>query len=329
MSATVRYLLRSAAGHAALLLVVSSCGYLLAACALDPRGNYEERSPSPPAEVVDAALAERNLDGRPLGARYLTWVSGVVSGDLGATWDGRSVNEEMAQRVGATLRLVAPGALLGSVAGVLLGAWAGTRGPGWGRRLCVAGAIVVISTPVVVIAVSLQVGAIWLNNSTGMDLLRTTGESTPGGAPGVAGALADRARHLLLPTLALALPQAAMLSLYQRAFIAEAASADFVRTARAKGVPRRTAVRVHALRTSLLPAVDLAGYSAAGLFAGAAFVERVFGWHGVGDLLIDAVGSGDVNTVAAVCAFAALCVVAAAVFADITRVVLDPRVRAE
>ncbi len=90
VSATVRYLLGRAAGHAVLLVVVSSCGYLLAACALDPRGNYEGRSSSPPPEVVDAALAARNLDDGPLAARYLTWAGDVVRGDFGATWDGLS-----------------------------------------------------------------------------------------------------------------------------------------------------------------------------------------------------------------------------------------------
>ncbi len=236
MSAAARYLLRRAVGHAVLLVVVSSCAYLLAATVLSPRGNYEGQSPPPPPEVVDAALAEHNLNDRVwLGERYLTWASGVATGDLGATWDGRPVNEEMARRIGVSLRLVALGAVLGSAAGVLLGAWSGGHRYGWTDRFCTIGAVVVISVPVVVIAVALQMSALWLNEVLGVDLLRTTGEPTPGADLGGWGALADHVRHLVLPTLALALPQAAVFSRYQRALMAETASADFVRTARAKG----------------------------------------------------------------------------------------------
>ncbi|CAM3552103.1 ABC transporter permease [Nocardiopsis gilva] len=330
MSAAARFLLRRMVGHVVLLAVVCSCAYLLAAVSLNPRENYEGQRPPPPAQVVEAMLVARNLsDDVPLGERYLTWASGVVTGDLGSTWDGRPVGEEMARRVGASLRLLALGAVVGGVTGVLLGAWTGSRRYGTADRIGTAVSVLLISIPVVVIAVLLQSAALWANQVTGVELLRTTGESTPGLSVGFWGDMADRARHLVLPTLALALPQIAVFSRYQRGVMAEAARADYVRTARAKGLTRGRALTVHALRSSLIPAATYFGYSFAALFTGAVIVEKVFGVHGVGELLIDSVGRGDVNAVAAVLCFGAVCVLLTGALLDVVRVVLDPRVRTE
>ncbi|PSL00976.1 peptide/nickel transport system permease protein [Murinocardiopsis flavida] len=323
-----RFLVRRLAGHAVLVLVASSLAYLLAAAVLDPRGNYEGRQPPPPPEVVDAVLTESNLnDDAPLAQRYAVWASGVLCGDLGRTWDGREVGAEMARRVGVNLRLMSIGLVAGSVAGVALGAWAGLRRGRGADRLLTLWSYTVISVPTVVLAAALQACALWLNSAAGADLLRATGEYTPGLDAGMWGSAADRARHLLLPSLALALPQIAVHSRYQRELIAEAAGADFVRTARAKGLTLRAALRRHALRTTLGPSVTLFGYSFAALFTGTVFVEQVFGWHGVGGLLIDAIAEGDVNVVAAVCTFGALCVSVAGLLADTARGLLDPRVR--
>nr|WP_221308686.1 ABC transporter permease [Nocardiopsis mwathae] len=316
------------AGHVVLLAVVCSCAYLLAALALNPRENYEGQRPPPPPQVVEQMLAERNLsDAVPLGERYLTWASGVVTGDFGSTWDGRPVNGEIAHRVGASLRLLALGVVVGGVVGVLVGAWTGSRRYGVADRVGTAASVVLISIPVVVVAVLLQAAALWVNQVTGVELLRTTGESTPGLSAGFWGEAADRARHLVLPTLAIALPQIAVFSRFQRGVMAEAASADYVRTARAKGLTRGRALTVHALRSSLIPATTYLGYSMAAMFTGAVIVEKVFGVHGMGELLIDSVGHGDVNAVAAVLCFGALCVLLTGALLDVVRVMLDPRVR--
>lgn len=324
-----RFLLRRLVGRAVLVVAAASLAYLLAAAVLDPRGNYTGQQPPPSPQTIESVLSRYNLnDHDPLGERYLTWVSGVATGDFGRTWDGHSVGAEMARRVGVSLRLLSLGLVAGCVTGVLVGAWTGVRRHGVADRAATLGAFVLISVPSLVLAVCLQAVALWTNQAIGMDLLRATGEYTPGLDVGFWGGLADRARHLLLPTLALALPQAAVYSRYQRDLIADTATADFVRTARAKGLTHREAILRHALRTTLIPAVTLFGYSFAALFTGMIFVERVFGRHGVGGLLIDSVGTGDVNAVAAVCAFGALCVAVAGLLADAARVLLDPRVRA-
>jgi len=315
-------------GRLVLLFAAVSCVYLLAATALNPRENYEARRPPPPAEAVDAALDAANLnDETPLAQRYAVWVSGVVVGDFGRTWDGASVNEELSRRVGVSARLLAAGAVLGCVGGVLLGTWTGARPRGAADRAATAVSLLLISVPVVVVAVSLQNAALWVNQVTGVEVLRVTGEATAGLDGGVWERAADRLRHLVLPTLAVALPQVALYSRYQRSLIAEQVGAEYLRTARAKGMTRSRAVVRHAVRVTLVPAVAYFGYSSALLLTSTVFTEQVFGWHGVGEYLFESVGQGDVNAVAAVCCFGAVCVVAAGVVSDVARVVLDPRSR--
>lgn len=324
----IRFVLRRLVSHLVLWVVASSCAYLLAASALNPRGNYAEQQPPPPDAVIEASLSEYNLNDRdPLARRYAVWVSGVVRGDLGHTWDGESVNAEMGRRVGVSLRLLTLGFATGVVAGVLLAVWAASRQYGWVDRLSAVGALVVVSIPAVVIAVSLENAAVWANTALGVELFRFTGEFTPGleGGPGMA--LLDRAQHMLLPTLTVALPMMAVFTRYQRNLMLDTVHADFVRTARAKGLTRRAALVRHALRVALIPLVTYVSFTFAMLFTGAVFAEAVFGWHGVGSFLIASVDRGDVNAVAAVSCFTALCVVVVASVADIAHAALDPRVQ--
>lgn len=323
-----RLLLRRALGYLVLLVVASSCGYLLAATALNPRASYEEQRPAPPPATVEALLSEYNLNDRdPLAARYATWAGGVVHGDLGRTWDGASVNAEMGRRVLVSLRLMTLGFVVGVAVGVLAAVWAVSARRGRVDAVVSTVAVVLISVPTVVLAVVLQTAGLWLNAATGLDLVRATGETTPGGVVGFWPAVADRLSHLVLPTLTIALPLAAIVSRYQRNLLLDTAHADFVRTARAKGLTRRAAILRHALRVAFVPMVARVGYTFALLFTGVVFAEAVFGWYGVGMYLIDSVGRGDVNAVAAVCVFTAGAVAVVALLGDVAQALLDPRIR--
>jgi peptide/nickel transport system permease protein len=135
-------------------------------------------------------------------------------------------------------------------------------------------------------------------------------------------------QHLVLPTLTIVLAQVAVYSRYQRSMMLDVLSADFVRTALAKGLRRRTALRRHALRTALIPVTTYFAYNFGLLLLGATFTEKIFGWHGMGEWLIDSISRGDVNVVAAFDCFAAGLVLLAGLLSDVAQGVLDPRVRA-
>ncbi|OLT28975.1 peptide ABC transporter permease [Actinomadura sp. CNU-125] len=312
---TVRAVLQAVLG--------ASLVYLLAAAALDPRAHLAGRAPRPPDAVIDARLARLNLDARvPPSVRYRTWAAGVLRGDFGRTLDGRPVGAELRRRLGVSVRLVLPGAVLGSALGVVLGTWAAARRGGAADRIVSLLAYVLAAVPVFVLAVLLQIAAVAVNDVTGVQAVTWTGETAPGTGP------LDRARHMLLPTLVLALAHAAPLARYQRARMLDVLTAGFVRAARAKGLRRRGALRRHALRPALIPLTACVPQTAGLLLLGGMFAEQVFARHGLGEWLADAVARGDVNAVAAVGCLVACAIPAAVLAGDVLHGLLDPRVRA-
>jgi len=137
----------------------------------------------------------------------------------------------------------------------------------------------------------------------------------------------DRLQHLALPTTTLALFSIAGFSRYQRNAMLDVLGQDFVRTAMAKGLRRRTALLKHALRTALIPAATFFAYNFGLLLVGATFTEKIFGWHGMGEWFVDSVTKNDINAVAAVSCFAAGLVLVAGLMSDLAYAVLDPRIR--
>lgn len=118
-----KYLLRRLAINVVLVAIAASLAYMLAATTMNPRAAYEGRQPPVAEHVIDATLDAYNLnDKTPVFQRYATWASGVVTGDFGKTWNGGSVNDEMARRIWVSLRLLFIGTILGFVIGVGLGA---------------------------------------------------------------------------------------------------------------------------------------------------------------------------------------------------------------
>src|SRR6185312_5680037 len=139
--------------------------------------------------------------------------------------------------------------------------------------------------------------------------------------------LLDRVQHLVLPTLTLALGAIASFSRYQRNAMLDVLGEDFIRTARAKGLTRRRALFKHGLRTALIPLATLFAYGISGLVVGAIFVERIFGWHGMGEWAVLGISTQDTNVVAAITLFSGAAVLLAGLLSDVFYALLDPRVR--
>ena len=210
------------------------------------------------------------------------------------------------------------GAGIGMVGGVALGAWTATRQYRFSDRAVSLIAMIVISTPAMVIAIMLQVIAVQVNQRTGYRIFEFTGEGE-----GIAG----RLQHLLLPTLSMSLGAVASYSRYQRNLMLDTLGADYVRTARAKGLIKRKAVTRHALRTALIPMATYFAFALAALFTGAAITERVYGWHGMGEYSVNSISQYDINGVTAVVAFSGLCTLTGALLSDVFVAIVDPRVR--
>ncbi|MFE7717916.1 ABC transporter permease [Nocardia rhizosphaerihabitans] len=320
------FLLRRALNYVVLLLLASFLTFSLASLTFRPLDSLEQRNPRPPQSVIDAKAEQLHLD-EPIPQRYLTWLGGVVQGDFGTTLAGQPVSEELGRRVSVSLRLLILGSVIGTILGVLIGAAGAIRQYKFSDYFTTVFSLLIISTPVFLLATLLKYGALQVNTATGTQIFLYTGETSATQVVGLWNQFVDRAQHLVLPTLVLVLGAAAGYSRYQRNAMLDVLQSDFIRTARAKGLSRNRALYKHGLRTALIPMATLFAYSLGGLITGAVFVERIFGWHGVGEWFIDGVNAQDLYVVVTVATFAGLVVLVSGLLSDVVLALLDPRVR--
>ncbi|WP_043646450.1 ABC transporter permease [Nocardia thailandica] len=320
------YLLRRALNYAVLLLLATFLAFSLASLTFSPLDSLEQRNPRPPQSVIDAKAEELHLD-EPIPQRYLTWLGGVAHGDFGTTLAGQPVSDELGRRIWVSLRLLVTGAVLGTVLGVLIGAAGAIRQYKFSDYFTTVLSLLIISTPVFLLATLLKYGALEINTATGTQIFLYTGESSAGLSGGTWTQILDRAQHLVLPTITLALGAMAGYSRYQRNAMLDVLQSDFIRTARAKGLTRNRALYKHGLRTALIPMATLFAFSFGALITGATFTEKIFGWHGMGEWLVDAINAQDLYVVVTVTAFAGLVVLLSGLLSDVVYALLDPRVR--
>ncbi|KAJ1680530.1 hypothetical protein LUZ63_024248 [Rhynchospora breviuscula] len=264
----------------------------------------------------------------PVLVRLWNWLVNLFTHfSLGNTVGGQSVMDEIMARSGASLRLLLIGSLIGAVLGVILGVWGAVRQYRISDQVVTYSSFLVFATPTFVIGVLLMIGATALNNVLGTQAIRFTGEYTAGISGSWWDLALDRGVHLLLPTIALALIGAASYSRYQRSVMLDVLGADYIRTARSKGLPRNQALVRHGVRIALIPMTTFFAYSFGTLIAGSAMLEIVFSWRGMGQFQLDAVTQNDINAVAGSTLYLAILVLLSSTLSEVLYAALDPRVR--
>jgi peptide/nickel transport system permease protein len=321
-----RFLARRLLNYVVLLALASFLTFTLTSLTFEPLDSLLQRNPRPPQSAIDAKAAELDLD-KPIPIRYVKWASGAISGDFGTTVAGQPVSDELWRRIGVSLRLVVIGSLLGTVLGVVVGAWGAIRQYRLSDRVITVLSLLVLSTPTFVVANLLILGALRVNTVLGVQLFEYTGETSSDAAGGTWNQFVDRLQHLILPTFTLALASIAGFSRYQRNAMLDVLGQDFIRTARAKGLTRRQALFKHGLRTALIPMATLFAYGVSGLVTGAVFTEKIFGWHGMGEWVVQGIATQDTNIVAAITVFSGATILLAGLLSDVIYAALDPRVR--
>ncbi|MFN8102052.1 MAG: ABC transporter permease [Mycobacterium sp.] len=321
-----RFLVRRLLNYLVLLALASFLTFSLTSLSFTPLDSLLQRNPRPPQSVIDAKAAELDLD-KPIPLRYAHWASGAVRGDFGTTVTGQPVSAELGRRIGVSLRLLVIGSVLGATLGVLVGAWSAVRQYRLSDRLITAVSLLILSAPTFVIASLLILGGNKVNSVLGVRLFEYIGETSPDAIGGVWDQFVDRMQHLVLPTTTLALGAIAGYSRYQRNAMLDVLGQDFIRTARAKGLTRRQALFKHGLRTALIPMATLFAYGVAGVVTGAVFVEKIFGWHGMGEWVVQGIATQDTNIIAAVTVFSGAVILLAGLLSDVIYAALDPRVR--
>jgi peptide/nickel transport system permease protein len=261
---------------------------------------------------------------RPLPEQLLVYAGHVLRGDFGQSFvHGRPVLAVVVERLPATLLLMATALAVSSVAGVLLGVATARYADGVGDVTLRMLAVVGFAMPSFWLA---QLAALTLAFGTGLFPVQgiTDARHTWTGWRHAADVL----HHLALPALVLAAGELALTTRLVRVGLRQALTTDYVRAARARGLPERAVIR-HALRNALLPVVTVIGGRVGMLCTGAALVETVFAWPGLGQLMLSAIQTRDTPVLLALFVLVSLAVIAANVLTDVAYLWLDPRIRYE
>jgi peptide/nickel transport system permease protein len=326
------FLLRRVINYLVLTFVATSLAFFLASATMNPASNFAGPSSKPRSQAsIYMTLTRYNLNPHTsILTRYWHWLDHAVAHlNLGYTWTGASVNSLLGEKAVVSLRLLIAGTIIGTLGGIALGAWNAVRQYKASDHASTVMVYLVYSMPVIVLAVVLEQLAIWLNHAWGSNIINYTGEKTPGLNQDLWHGFLDDVSHQVVPTLALALLTAAQVSRYQRSVMLDVLGSDFVRTARAKGLRRRTALRRHALRCALIPTATLSAYTLVTMFTGATLTEMIFGWHGMGEWLVTTIDQNDINAIAAIAGFTSVLVLLGGLVSDLLVALLDPRVRVD
>lgn len=259
------------------------------------------------AETIARLRAELRLDD-PLPMQFVHYASGVVRGDLGRSYiTNRPIIDDIKERFPRTILLATAAMLLAIVTGVTIGVLAALRPDGWFDRLALAFTYLGISFPVYWIGLLLIV--------LFAVMLRWLPASGYGGW-----------QFLILPALALGSRSIAYLARISRGAMLEVLNADFVRTARAKGLSEWTVIVRHALRNALIPVVTVIGLDFGAYLTGSILTETIFSWPGIGRYVVQAISRRDLPAVQGTVLFLSVVFVVVNVVTDVVYRKVDPRV---
>jgi peptide/nickel transport system permease protein len=269
-------------------------------------------------ETKEAMRRQLGLD-KPFFTRYGYWLKETLQGNLGTSIrTHESVVDAIKDRVGATLILMVTAITIGTALGVIFGVVAAVRQYSILDGILTVFAFLGISTPVYLTGLlALYIFALRLG------WFPAGGYSTPGQP----FSISDRLEHLILPASIIAVNYIAQTMRYTRSAMLEVLGQDYVRTARAKGLNERVVVARHAFRNALLPIVTLIGASVPALIGGAVFIESIFGWPGVGRLLLSGVEARDYPVIIGVTFVLAIVTLLANLATDVIYAFVDPRIR--
>jgi oligopeptide transport system permease protein len=290
------------------LLVTLGVFALVFAMPGDPLRELAGDKPVPPS-VLAAERAQFHLD-KPLLVQYGLYLKDVASGHFGQTFDGRDIGEELRLRIPVTVKLALLANAFQFTAGMLFGIYAGFRRNGAVDRLLMLATLFVLAVPFLVLAFAAQY-------LFGVQLKWFPVSGTADGFP----------MSYLLPAMVIGLLSFAGLARVLRTSIVETVNADFVKTARAKGIGEQRVLWRHILPNALLPVITFIGIDLASIFAGAVLTESIFNLPGLGQFLFQAIQLKEGGVVVLLSTLAFVSFIVINLIVDLLYGVLDPRVR--
>jgi peptide/nickel transport system permease protein len=322
------FVVRRLLGAIPLLLGVATLIFFVLALAPgDPASVF--LGPQVPPEVLEQVRRSFGLD-QPIHIRYVRWLGNFVTGDFGYSLTrARPASEIIWETLPNTLILTGAALVLVFIIGVAAGTYQAVRQHSWGDKTLSIVSLFFYSMPSFWLGLMLMLLFALKAYEWGWPVvLPPTGmTSVDYEFMGAGEKIVDRIRHLVLPVMTLTLVLAAGIARYTRGAMLEVVRQDYIRTARAKGLPERSVVLKHALRNSMLPVITLLGLYIPFLFSGAVFVEMIFSWPGMGRVIVDAIFQRDYPVVMATSFIFAVMVVLGNLVADVLYAVADPRIR--
>ncbi|CUX03501.1 ABC transporter permease [Agrobacterium genomosp. 2] len=252
--------------------------------------------------------------------QYAIWIGNLLQGDFGRSYIlNRPVFDEVIERFAATLILAGASLVICSVLGILAGIVSAVRQFGWADRIITFFVLIGISMP------AFFLGLIFiLLFAVQWKLLPASGMFAVYGG----GDLPDLLRHLILPASTLAIVATGVVARLTRAAMLEVLRQDFIRTARAKGLTENKVIYRHAFRAALVSIIPVLGIQAGFVLGGAVYIETVFQWPGLGQMLVKAVSTRDLLLVQGGVLVAATVYVLVNLLADVAQALIDPRLKA-
>lgn len=326
------YIVRRLLGTVPLVLGIATLLFFLMSLAPgDPAARFISPNISP--DAVQQIRVNFGLD-QPVHVRYGKWMAALARGDLGRSFThNRPVLDIIKEILPNTLLLSFSAIGVAFIVGILLGIIQAVRQYSVLDSVASVVALFFYSMPsfwlamMMVLTFSLLARNVWewpiwfpasdIQNVVDYPFMSPLEK------------VRDRLWHLVLPATSLALVLAAGIARYTRASMLEVIRQDFVRTARAKGLPESVVIFKHALRNALIPVITLLGLYLPFLFSGTVFIEYVFEWPGMGKLIVDAIGERDYPVIMAGTLIFATMVVIGNLIADLLYALVDPRVRYE
>ncbi|WP_395726322.1 ABC transporter permease [Nakamurella sp.] len=333
-----RFVLRRFLISIVLLVVASFLCFLLVQALGDPIAEWaagqRQRNPNGADAAIAAAYQRAGLD-QPLLTRYWQWLTGFVGGDWGTTVNPGQTAQEVEPKVmhslWITIRLVLGAELLAIALGAVVGVISAVKRYSWFDYVLTAFSFLMFALPLFCVAVLLKIGGINFNNflqANGMDRWLVTSGYPPGG---FTGSFWNQAYQYigvyLLPTLTLMAISFALYARYQRSSMLDVLGSDYIRTAYAKGLTNQRVIWKHAFRNALIPLVTVGSLQVGAVFAGAIITETVFGWQGMGYILVQNVNRKEPYMILAWMMVVAVFVILFNLIADIAYTLLDPRIR--
>lgn len=310
---------------AAVLFFVAAITFVLVHLAPGDPFTAAVDNPALSEAVRERWKASYGLD-KPLPVQFVKYVSSVARGDFGWSLSKHMpVSDVIAGAMPRTLALMGSALFLGFIIGALIGRIQAARPGSLADRSLSGVSLFFYSMPDFWLAlIGLLLFAYWI------PVLPVGGAADPLHEYFTGFArFTDTAKHMVLPVATLTLVLAATVARFHRSALMETMPADFVRTARAKGLRERTILRRHAERNALFPLISLIGLALPALFTGAVFVEKIFAWPGMGLVIVNAIGSRDYPLVMGTVIIASVLVAVGNLVTDVLYMAADPRLRVD